>query len=331
MSIERFILTGCIVSAEESAALSRILGQLTSLKVTQWQTNHDCIEDIIVQLSSFPALEALCITCPPPPRNSTLGPGFDSLSAFNIMVQNLDDFTTRLALVTSIRLAITAAQLSVDLTAPNLQTSLDVVRDRLAHASTAHVELETFTLADALDDDGIPMPAETIGPLLSLANLTVLRLYLHRPVDVDDALLKIMVADWPRLQTLEPLHEDGVQVAKVTLTGLIPFATHCTELTECAFLVNTTSLDEDSFLPPSGQYTSPVAKFHFGHSPISDALRIAAFLSDLFPQLHEIDTLYHPLRAGWRDVNSSIAVFTELRRQEREFALKLVHPIDTHT
>jgi hypothetical protein len=115
-------------------------------------------------------------------------------------------------------------------------------------APTAEVEIANTNPFVDQHRDRIPLPTETINPLLPLRNLTRLRLSLHRPVDVDDAFLRTMVTSWPRLQVLELVHTDYSLRATPRLTllvRLILLALHGTELMTWALSVDATTLPAD--------------------------------------------------------------------------------------
>ncbi|KAJ7500291.1 hypothetical protein B0H11DRAFT_804258 [Mycena galericulata] len=323
----RFTIMNCRLSTNEAAALSKMANQFTSLRMFQWSQSHpDCPEDTITHVSSLESLESVHISCPPSPigfNRGSAGHRFDALRDFGVMVSTLDDFSTRLAAVTSTRLSTIDLGLYFEPAASQVKDALAGIRDRVAAAPISSVDLENLSDLDQDMDDGVPLPAHTIEPLLSLRNLLQLRLCFHRPLDVDDDLLKTMATAWPRLQTLELIHDAGMLVpAKVTLGGLISLALHFTELTECALLVDATTLSADSLTRPPGRYTSPLRRFAFGHSPITDPFRVAGFLSDLFPELALVSSSgMHglELEQAWENVNASVTVLSEVRKQERMF------------
>ncbi|KAJ6526001.1 hypothetical protein B0H19DRAFT_1197640 [Mycena capillaripes] len=283
---------------------------------------HVCPEDVLVHLASLPTLKAITADFPPLPLQlATEVPhgAFPSLQHFSMVVLNLDDFIRRLASVTSTQLSSITARVQVkSTTASQVQQVLAEIRDRLAGALTAEVELGN--VADAFENpENIPLPAETIHPLLGLPNLTRLKLSLHRYIGVDNVLLKTIVTSLPRLQTLELVHTPNTSISypiRLTLGGLIPLATHCRELVTCALLVNATTVPVDFLKRPAGRYTSRVQRFNFAGSPIAQRYKVAAFLSDLFPELRDISS-YDDDYDGWAEVSDSLKVFREVRKQER--------------
>ncbi|KAJ7679355.1 hypothetical protein DFH06DRAFT_1415450 [Mycena polygramma] len=304
-SVERFSISNCTISAEEAAVLSKTVRQLTSLQYFCWTySTPECPEDVLIHLSSLLNLKGFLVACPPRsqwPITRAHACRFPSLERFDVVVPDLDDFLQCFESVTSTQLLGVTAHVHMEPLAAQVQRTLAAIRDRLAAAPRAHVWLgEAQTFANAHEpDNSIPLPAH---------------------IDVDDALVKTMVDSWPRLMTLAP-------TAKVTLVGLIPLAMHCTELVSCSFLVDATTLPANFLEFPAGRYASSLSRFDFGQSPITNGYRVAAFLSDLFPQLRRIsgDGVN-----GWADgsdrwgrinewgrVNDSLQIFSEVRKQER--------------
>ncbi|KAJ7679362.1 hypothetical protein DFH06DRAFT_1291040 [Mycena polygramma] len=321
-SLQLFSLSGCMLSPNEAAALSQTVSQFPSLQRFYWNhSSRECSEAAITHLSSLPNLNVMFAICSPGPERLNITAGFPQLQYLDIVVQDLDELMQRLDVISSTQLLRVGAQVHVEPTsAVQVQHTLAAIRDKLAEALDASVLLGNADVSpeDHMPDDSALLPAEIIHPLFALRNLTSLMLTLRRSLDVDDALLKTMADSWPRLQNFHLVHHDGVQTSapiRLTLTGLIPLAANCTKLERCSLLVDATTLPADCFRHPAGRYTCPLHYFYVAHSSIAHAYRyqVAAFLSDLFPKLRRIA---YSGSDEWIDVEDTLAIFSDFRKQE---------------
>ncbi|KAF8195274.1 hypothetical protein K438DRAFT_1968585 [Mycena galopus ATCC 62051] len=160
---------------------------------------------------------------------------------FCMEVPDFDDFIQRLASVTSTTLSTITAQLPGDPRASRLRQTLSVVRARLAAAPTAEVKIEN------------------LGPITPVPLLTCLTLRCDPCVAVDDALPKTMMTASPSLRAL---HLAGRLAAstppRLTLSGLVPLAAHCTQLATYSVRVDATTMPAGYFSAPSRPVYRPI-------------------------------------------------------------------------
>ena len=111
-----------------------------------------------------------------------------------------------------------------------------------------------------------------------------------------------------------------------TLAGLIPLARGCKYLRYVSLYLDAENLPEDDPTSPVGSALhgrrvvaeSPANRLHLELSPIGNPMRVAAFLSGLFPDLSEIEAHEgSQWRERWRTVKYLYREFKKVREQER--------------
>ncbi|KAM5537056.1 hypothetical protein V8D89_009202 [Ganoderma adspersum] len=204
---------------------------------------------------------------------------------------------------------------------------------------------------------GGPLTRATFAPLLALSSLTVLDVDIGHPINVDDAFLAEMAHAWRRITRLELCVQnpfwstDGYDPA-ATLSGLVPFARLCPALEvlgvpvrEDLSSLSHAALERRPFHADGvgglgGASESVVCELEVGLSVVRArwVAPVAAFLSDVFPELTGISTAWtdamgedmsedmdgdvgtpEEIRARWDEVARLARRFGNVRRQERNW------------
>ncbi|KAI1798257.1 hypothetical protein LXA43DRAFT_1078464 [Ganoderma leucocontextum] len=207
-----------------------------------------------------------------------------------------------------------------------------------------HTSLTSITVAVHSMLTGACLDRTTFKPLLLLPNVRHLDINVGHMIAIDNAFLNDMALAWRKLVRLEFCVEhpccdrDGYSPA-TTLLGLIPFALLCPELEVLGIPINT----DMSTMPPNllercpgrGAVASNVYQLEVGLSIVNDPVPVAAFLSDLFPNLRRVYTAWtddmedamdgdigtpEEIRERWDEVALLVGSFRNVRRQERIWA-----------
>ena len=238
-----------------------------------------------------------------------------------------------------------------------LCTTKDV--SELCAELSGHPTLTSISVAVRSMLHGSSLTRATFAPLLTLSSLTVLDIDIGHPVNVNDAFLAEMAHAWRKITRLELCVQnpfwstDGYDPA-ATLPGLIPFARLCPALEVlgvpvCADLspLSPAALERRPFhaINAAGGLggsasESAVCELEVGLSVVRAqwVLPVAAFLSDVFPELTGISTAWtdamgedmsedmdgdvgtpEEIRARWDDVARLARRFGNVRRQERNW------------
>ncbi|KAI0647947.1 hypothetical protein C8Q79DRAFT_906622 [Trametes meyenii] len=204
-------------------------------------------------------------------------------------------------------------------------------------------------LASIRDGDAITMDA--LDPLLDLVNLRLLKVIAKSGrFAIDNRALGLAALAWPDMRHLE-LGPDRMKpdvTPPATLEGLILLALRCPQLHTLGVALDTTLRRLPGFYdylrPGAGKSQGRLETLKVGRSKVANPAEVAAFLSDLFPNLcniesdfafeEEIDE-YEPLtpeerteylldaahRARWDSVEQDhIPLFVNIRKQERKWA-----------
>jgi len=173
-----------------------------------------------------------------------------------------------------------------------------VIRDHCAHSC-----LTRLVLHDASHIPCLSLDSYTLRPLFAFTKLAIVNIFndLHR---VDDTLLGEMAKAWPQLEKLTLSNNAEGNGAKMTLAGLVPLARYCPKL-EATWL----PLDASNIERPGRKFRNhQLTKLGIGYSNIKDAMAVAEFLSDIFPNLCSISWPAKNRAAGekWTEVQKML-------------------------
>ncbi|KDQ62042.1 hypothetical protein JAAARDRAFT_203263 [Jaapia argillacea MUCL 33604] len=211
---------------------------------------------------------------------------------------------------------------------PSLESHLQVISQCVSWTSLRDFDLSVLVGSTfILPQDSVIIQPIILKPLLSFKNIRRFVFDCGTPLTLDNAILDDIAAAWPKLEELDLGETTGEDefVSKVTLEGLVPFATRCPDLRTLRLL-----LDADDALvgrqkPGSGVSNHSLRSLELGRSCISEsgAGAVAAFLSDLFPKLktivawrdEDLDESFSVRE--WANVENLHSVFVRVREQER--------------
>ena len=217
------------------------------------------------------------------------------------------------------------------------------------HRSHASMRYLTFKSAFSCprDDDSYIITADTLRLLLPLRNLVTCTLAFHCPMRPDDAFLSDAATAWG--ETLMSLdigtgyRRRMSEPPAVTLTGLTAIATKCLRLAHLGveFTPNVEDFQEayDAGVRPCQHGFGHVGRLSVGASTLGDlneaqVITLAGILSDLFPMIIQIESLWEreedPMhdedpddeqeREAWRKVWTLTEGMVAIRLQERLWA-----------
>ncbi|KAJ7983095.1 hypothetical protein DFH06DRAFT_1123111 [Mycena polygramma] len=206
------------------------------------------------------------------------------------------------------------------------------IRDCLDHTALNTIEVEAKGVRRPSDTAPYVLSSDAVRHLLAFKNMTDVTYQVYPCLDANDDFLEEMALAWPKIETLylgtEVLH---TQPPQATLKCLIAFARHCSGLSNLGVLMDV-SLVPTFTQVPGHRISHSLNCLDVGTSPIDAAIAmpVAAFLSNLFPELDYLFTfstgntvpLPDPLPAyatTWGRVSDMIPVFRSVRQEEEEF------------
>ncbi|KAJ7060559.1 hypothetical protein C8F01DRAFT_1143104 [Mycena amicta] len=170
--------------------------------------------------------------------------------------------------------------------------------------------------------------------LARFTSLTILTLQSTAGFAIDDEVLWELAPAWPNLTHLR-LHTGSCEeaVPTTTLRGLRALAKYCTVLESLRMPVNASKVPSVKAHRPERISSASLTALHVNSSPISSgAVRVAIFLSGIFPSLSSITTLFDPdyedvmekidivYMKRWQEAEKWLPTFTLMRREEQNYA-----------
>ncbi|EMD37527.1 hypothetical protein CERSUDRAFT_94535 [Gelatoporia subvermispora B] len=182
--------------------------------------------------------------------------------------------------------------------------------------------------------DRTPLPFEVMKPLLAFQHLEHLSLHFEVPIKVGDEKLEEYAKAWPRLQSLKlrlsPFRGHGFLLpspeGEMTLRCLISFARYCRYLQSLHIKLDArvfTTIPSER--PGAGHSCNNLRKLDLDYSNIDDPVAVAAFLSDIFPELRKVETEARSFyKVKWDEVSRLLQILGPVRAQERRWLSRAI-------
>ncbi|KIJ63090.1 hypothetical protein HYDPIDRAFT_134842 [Hydnomerulius pinastri MD-312] len=139
---------------------------------------------------------------------------------------------------------------------------------------------------------------------------------------LDDITLETLAKALPNLETLEMMASTPRIPPKITLGGLVPLLRHCPRLGVLKLSVDATHVTHTTDRPGGGVCNTIITELMLSNSPVRDAGRVAAFISDVMPCVREIRA--NSMGEKWCEVAGLVGVIAMARRQERRWCVRNV-------
>lgn len=309
-TLQSLKLIGIFVTADSVAHLSR-LPHLRKLYIALDTTHGRTQSRSLSQDNTFPALRELCI----------------STSSWTIAIKFFATHMRHLPLEI-VEMVVEQVPSQQELT-----RLLDTVLDCCLPNSLRQLVFRPDDIGKSHEARLCILDPPAIRRFFAFPNLEVFRISIAVSFDeIDDALIRDMAFEWPRLRELELLYYQGFEAdvhSKVTIYGLLPLA-DSPLFTSLTIHVNATSPPSNVILRPDGDfYNGALLCLDVGYSQIEDSVAVASFLSNVFPNLTDIEAwdntngYVDPLEEGsapmlWQQVLGFYQPFVCIRRQERD-------------
>ncbi|OBZ67047.1 hypothetical protein A0H81_12882 [Grifola frondosa] len=277
---------------------------IPSVSGSEWAAN------LLMSVATFPALHALKV------RVTSIESTNQLLGASSAL-QDLVFPSLRKFVLHSLELS-TAATATQLLKRTDIRT-ISVHLSTLPAASDVHLALRGDSWEFNSNADFHPSDAD-LKALFSLRALKWLVIDFPVAFKMDDAFIKELAMAWPLLSGLQLGRCDRSKwQSSITLEGLAHLVKHCPRLTSLELIVDASAVAKYvDKRPGGGSQNHAITKLRLGSSAISDPLAVAAFLSDILPNLITIETLGNAdITRQWKEVSYMLGTFAMVRRQER--------------
>ncbi|KAF8556819.1 hypothetical protein OG21DRAFT_1458543 [Imleria badia] len=184
--------------------------------------------------------------------------------------------------------------------------------------------------------------SSTFQSLLALPNIRTFEFDVPCDVALDDDAITSLSKHWPNLSVLSLNAKSGWGItSRVSHQGLITLLSRCQTLTEFALAIDFSDVDaphiEMSDARPGDGVTNDTCLLaNFVTSAIMFPITLAAFLSDVCPELEAVRSAWNPTmiwtevdldevdvyRERWEEVENLLPAFSTVRRQCMEWAQK---------
>ena len=172
----------------------------------------------------------------------------------------------------------------------------------------------------------------TFQPLLGFSNMRHIIIRIPCPFRLGNETLQDITRCWTQLRTLTICGPDGWGgCSRITLAGLISLLS-LSKLDALGIVVDASSVNHTVDMPKTGVPNTKLSTVHFGDSVIHDAPSVAAWLSDVLPNVKKIhswgvsaaemasvsaaDAMKYQSR--WEEVASLIEAAAKVREQGRD-------------
>jgi len=175
------------------------------------------------------------------------------------------------------------------------------------HASCSYLTLTTLDIS--LYGEWV-IQEDILRPLLVFSNIITVRIC-GSPISLGNEMLRDMAMAWPHLQSLylAPDQSDG----RVTLAGLIPLLS-LPALEDLGIVIDASVINYLLDMPPVGVCNTKITSWNLGTSIIQDPYLVAAFLSDVLPNVNIIHRRPWGSNGGslWNQVERSIKTYVKV-------------------
>ena len=181
----------------------------------------------------------------------------------------------------------------------------------------------------------------TFQSLLALPNIHSFEFDVPWDMALDDQAITTLTKRWPKLTALSLNAKSGWGItSRVTHRGLVTLLSHCPALFELALAIDFSEIDVVEMpetRPGDGVANDKCLIANFVTSAIMFPITIAAFLSDVCPELEAIKSAWSHIsmlgtevdldevdiyRERWEEVENLLPAFSAVRRQCMEWAQK---------
>ncbi|KAF7373524.1 hypothetical protein MSAN_00562800 [Mycena sanguinolenta] len=320
-------LDGVEYCPETRAAISTLFPALEALECLVLAWNYEGNHDWTLDLGLLPKLMALDLTGPPKPvawsSTRLVAGSFPRLR--DLKIRHVDIMSS-IELFRSVDINLVKFHLALfhHTTTPQMTELVHALTNVLAMSS-----LETLALHP--DFPIVPphvMTADALREFSVFCGLKSVHIAWSFGPDLDDATMNVLTASWTHLTNLELEQideEDNTNNTKLTLKSLLSLARNCPHLQHFELTVDAREVPELPDVAPQRILKS----MDIASSPIQSTLKVARYLSGIFPNVKRIGPSDHSpefrkYRKLWEQVLKQLPEFVAVRKElEKKFQRRM--------
>ncbi|KAJ7668771.1 hypothetical protein DFH06DRAFT_1182452 [Mycena polygramma] len=249
-------------------------------------------QDALEHLSRLPTLKSLVLTGPayiPVPSGTPGRPTFPGLRTLSFQGPRIGSTAQFLRLFNSVPLCRSDMTFYEVITAEEIHALFAGIAAGVSHSSLTALLLQREWGDIDFDPASCIVARRSIRLLLCFPNLTVLSITSIHGFDLDDTTAAEMARAWPRATTLHLKSNHHIRMPQTTAACLYSFAQYCPHLRQLALAFDGTTVPgPDTARPRVVQHS--LRALAVEHSPVTNPISVARFLSGLFPSLDNIGT-----------------------------------------
>jgi hypothetical protein len=202
---------------------------------------------------------------------------------------------------------------------------------RCSHTALTVLELDDSRRWPTHFSDEYVISDDMFRPLLAFTNMAELTIYTPHAFGLGNEILRDIAASWIQLRSLRLGTLRGwAGRSRITLAGLIPLLS-LPKLERLNIVINASTVDYTLDMPPTGLSNTKITQLFLADSVIQNAHSVAAFLSDVLPNVRQIHSWNETVarnasvspagakkyRVRWLEVATLIETIAKVRKQER--------------
>ena len=258
--------------------------------------------------------------------------GFTKLESLNIVNASIEFPVELITCMSRTPLQTLRLEFGRDPEAGELSNLFMAMRRNISQSSLRNLHIDYVLDKAELVEEERSITLDELSPLLTFTNLSDVSIALNYEFRLDKEDLRIITSSWPHLQTLALSSLRPSQYWPLTsINDFTYFLGHCPSLESLTIAFDASEACLGTGKPGGGVCYEKIHTLGVLHSPIGDPGKVAAFLSDIFPNLQEIRIFcceelelpgdYEELEQKWEEVERLVKVFSLVRTQEKMFRL----------
>ena len=253
--------------------------------------------------------------------------GFTNLEHLDIKASTVEFSATLFTCMSGTPLQTLQLEFGLDPESNQLSELFMAIQCSISHSSLQQLRISYGSETELVEEDRSITFGE-LSPLLAFTDLSEVSIKVNHEFRIGTKDLQVMATKWPRLQTLELISlRPSEYWPQVTIHDLASFVPHFPLLENLTMAFDASEVRLTAEKPGGNVRNEKLRTLEVLHSPIGEPGKVAAFLSDIFPNLRTIGVFQYEegtapvdfaeLERKWKEVERYAALFSLVRTQER--------------
>ena len=302
--------------------------------IRQWSSMR-CLEMVdfpdlsMLCIAKFSVLRKLVIKNPHETSGGRLAlpvKGFTKLEHLDTRLSTVEFLATLFTCMSETPLRTLRLGLGHDPECNQLSELFMAMRRSIAHSSLQHLRISYDGSRTKLVEVYRSITLGELSPLLAFTDLSEVSIAVNYGFRIGTKDLQVMASKWPHLQTLELISlRPSEYWPQITINDLASFVRHFPSLENLTIAFDASEARLNEEMPDVRN--EKIRTLGVLHSPIGEPGKVAAFLSNVVPNLRSIDVFKYgeydvpdgfvELKRKWKEAERYVELFSLVRTQER--------------